>query len=407
MIQRLQKRFILISMSSLLLVLILIIGSMNVVNYYTMIKDADEILSILLSNKGVFPKGDKMGGPHHGLSPEAPYENRFFSVLINEEAGSVIYTDTSHISSINSKSAIELTETIMKKEKEKGFIHKFRYVKQKEDGVIIFIYLDCGRKLEMVQDVLFASLGISLIGYILVFLLVVIFSNRIVRPISESYEKQKRFITDAGHELKTPLTIIHADVDVLEMEIGENEWLQDIQKQTKRLTALTEELVLLARMEENDMSNQIIEFPLSDVVTETVCSFQGVAQAQKKEWNLKIQPMLTMRGNEKAIRQLITILLDNALKYSKDNSTISVSLEQKNKMLRLQVFNVTENFIAKESLPLLFERFYRTDSSHNSGTGGHGIGLSVARAIVNAYKGKIQAYSEDGYSLNIIVLLPI
>ncbi|MDD6812456.1 MAG: hybrid sensor histidine kinase/response regulator [Lachnospiraceae bacterium] len=206
---------------------------------------------------------------------------------------------------------------------------------------------------------------------------------------------------EAGHEIKTPLTIIKADTDVLEMEFGENEWMTDIQKQSKRLTDLTNDLVYLSRMEETDKSMQMIAFPLSDVVSETSASFQILAQTQGKLFQCNIQPMLSLTGNEKAIRQLVSLLLDNALKYSPDNGTISLTLERQNKNLQLSVWNTTTDYIPKDKLNLLFERFYRMDSSHNSKTGGYGIGLSIAQAIVAAHRGKIYAKTTDGYSLQI------
>ncbi|MDE6024159.1 MAG: HAMP domain-containing histidine kinase, partial [Lachnospiraceae bacterium] len=251
------------------------------------------------------------------------------------------------------------------------------------------------------------STGIALTGYALFFFVILFFSNKIIHPVTESYEKQKRFITDAGHEIKTPLTIIKADVDVLEMELGENEWLTDIQKQTKRLAALTNDLVYLSRMEEANDSMQMIEFPFSDVVSETTASFQALAQTQGKIFQCEIQPMLSLTGNEKAIYQLVNILLDNALKYSPNNGTVSLVLKKQSKTIQLSVFNTTENLIPKDKLNLLFERFYRIDSSHNSQTGGYGIGLSVAKAIVTAHNGKIQAKTEDGHSLQITATFPI
>ena len=254
---------------------------------------------------------------------------------------------------------------------------------------------------------MYISIGIALVGYALFFFVILFFSGRIIRPVQESYEKQKRFITDAGHEIKTPLTIIQADADVLEMDVGENEWLADIQKQAKRLSGLTNDLVYLSRMEEAQDTMQMIEFPFSDVVSEAAASFQSLAQTQGKTFLCEVPPMLSFTGNEKAIHQLVSLLLDNALKYSPDNGTVSLTVEKQNKALQLSVFNTTADFIAKEQLSLLFERFYRTDPSRNSQTGGYGIGLSVAKAIVSAHNGKIQAKTEDGYSLKVIVTLPI
>ena len=190
------------------------------------------------------------------------------------------------------------------------------------------------------------------------------------------------------------------------MELGENEWLSDIQKQANRLTSLTNDLVYLSRMEETNNSIQMIEFPLSDVVSETASSFQALAQTQGKLFQCNIQPMISFTGNEKALQQLTNILLDNALKYSPTGGTVSITLERQNKTIQLSVFNTTSTEIQKEQLPFLFERFYRLDPSRSSRTGGYGIGLSVAKAITEAHNGKIRAKTEDGHSIQLTVSLP-
>ena len=319
----------------------------------------------------------------------------------------MIQAETSRIVSVDTTQAIEYAKSLLSEGNRSGFADRFRFSVRTENNFTRITFLDCGRKLDAFQSFLLSSIGISLLGYLVVFALIAFFSNRIIRPISESYEKQKRFITDAGHEIKTPLTIINADADVLAIELGENEWLEDIQKQAKRLTALTNDLVMLSRMEEAENTMQMIEFPFSDVVSEAAASFQALAQTQGKDFQCRIQPMLTLRGNEKAIGQLVTILLDNALKYSPMNGTVSLTVEKQNRMLHLTVYNTTANEIKKESLPLLFDRFYRTDPSRNSQTGGYGIGLSVAQAIVTAHSGKIQASTDDGHSLQVTAISPL
>ena len=225
--------------------------------------------------------------------------------------------------------------------------------------------------------------------------------------MSESYEKQKSFITNAGHEIKTPLTVINADIDVLEMELEENEWLDDIKKQTKRLTDLTNQLVHLSRMEEANSSMPMSDFCISDMLEEITSSFQTLARTQNKKVTLQTQPALFLHGNEPSIQELFTILLDNSIKYSPDNTEISILLKQEGNFLKFCISNLTKDTITQEQLRQLFDRFYRTDSSRNSKTGGFGIGLSMAYAIVTAHKGKIKAESKHGDSLSILVELPL
>ena len=266
------------------------------------------------------------------------------------------------------------------------------------------IFLDYGREMSSFRRFLYTSAGVSLGGLLAVFLLLLFVSGKIVKPFAETYQKQKQFITDAGHELKTPLTIIDADAQVLEMDLGENEWLSDIQAQTKRLAQLTNSMLQLARMEEQPQVKKIA-FPLSDVVQETVETFGALAKTREKTLSIDIEPMLSLTGDEKAIRQLLSILLDNAVKYSDENGKISVSLKKYKNHIQISVYN-TAQAIDRESLPHLFDRFYRTDASRNSRTGGYGLGLSIASSIVAAHKGKIWVETADGKSLRITASFP-
>lgn len=415
MIRKVQKKFVLASMTAFLLVLAVIISAINIVNYNQVVREADSLLEILGDNQGTFPQlhdkerpdmDGRPGGLWNGLSPEIPYESRYFSVTLNVETGNVVQAETSRIISVDTAQAIEYAKEVFGENRSRGFVDDFRYVVEEENENARIIFLDCGRKIGSFYSFLLASIAISLAGYLVVFALIAYFSGRIIRPISESYEKQKQFITNAGHEIKTPLTIIHADVDVLEMEFGENEWLEDIQKQTGRLSELTRSLVYLARMEEEHSDAPMIEFPFSDVVGETAASFQALAQTQDKSFDCRVTPMLTLKGDERAIRQLVSVLLDNAVKYSPAGGAVALAAEKQNGGLLLSVRNTTEHEVPEDSLPRLFDRFYRVDPSRNSQTGGYGIGLSVAQAIVTAHGGKIKAVKDGPNALCITVWLP-
>lgn len=414
MIRKLKIKFIILSMTSLLVLLTLIVAGMNLINYNSVIGDADEVLSLLSQNRGTFPgftsnpgnsntpntgQGNRL--PQH-ISPELPYESRYFSILMNGN-GKTIYTDISRIASVDAESAAEYAQKAISDSDNCGFVGNFRYIRYSEGDTVRIIFLDCERRLDSFYTFLYTSIFIALAGLVIIFFPIFFFAGRIIRPISESYKKQKQFITDAGHEIKTPLTIINANVDILKMELGQNECLEDIQQQTNRLTSLTNDLVYLARMEESENSLQMIEFPISEIVSETAAPFRALAQSQKKDFVYSIQPMLSMNGNDKAIRQLVSVLMDNALKYSPPGGTISLEFAKQNRTLVLTVFNTTEAEVNKESLSHVFDRFYRADPSRNSETGGYGIGLSVAKAIVTAHNGKIHAWTQDEHSFGITV----
>jgi len=414
MIRKLRIKLIFASMLSLLLVLGVIFCTVGILNYTKIVADANSILTILRENDGSFPMGDHLQDDtdflddhpkgDHRFSAELPYESRYFSVFLSADGG-VISVNTGKIAAVDTTTAIDYAQSVVKDGDTQGFIKDYRYTVYTVGDEIHVIFLDYGREMGSFRTFLFTGIGVSLIGLLAVLLLLIFLSGRIVKPFSENYEKQKRFITDAGHELKTPLTIIDADTEVLEMDIGENEWLADIQMQTKRLAQLTNSLIQLSRMEEQPQIEKI-EFPISDVVEETVETFQALAKTQNKNLSSRIQPMLSMNGDEKAIRQLVTILMDNAIKYSDDGGRIEITLEKQKNSVQLCVFN-TARYISKEKLPLFFDRFYRADQSRNSKTGGYGLGLSIASAIVAVHRGKIGATTQDEKSLLITVTFPM
>ena len=194
---------------------------------------------------------------------------------------------------------------------------------------------------------------------------------------------------------------------MLETELeGENEWITDIRRQTQRLTELTAELIYLSRMEEEDRALTMERFSLSALTEETAQSFQALARAQGKDFTLSVAPGLELRGDEKAIAKLVSILLDNAMKYSTDKGRVELTLDRAGKNARLTVKNSAPP-MEKGNAERLFERFARADSSRNSETGGFGLGLAIAKAVTEAHKGKIRAESEDGHSLTVTAELPL
>lgn len=419
MLKTLRLKLIAATMFSLAVVLFLILGGVNLMSYQKVVTDADAILAVLGANDGSFPKREPPDGPQPvrpqgeaggrgqpGLSPETPYESRYFSVLVDGQ-GQVTQSDTGQVAAIDSADAEEYALAVWNSGRNSGFRGSYRYLCCQEEGGTRIIFLDCSRGLSGFANTLFASVALSLLGLGAVLVLLLILSRRIIRPMAESYAKQKRFITDAGHELKTPLTIISADTDLAEMECGENQWLADIRRQAQRLTGLTNDLIYLSRMEEEHPKLQPIEFPISDVVEEMVQSFLAPARQQGKELTGSIQPMLSYTGDEKAVRQLVSVLLDNALKYSPEGGRLSVRLEKRGRTLLLAVSNTTGQRMEREELEHLFDRFYRTDQSRSTQTGGYGLGLSIARSVAAAHRGKIRAESPDGSSLTISVTLPL
>lgn len=410
MIRKLRFKLILAAMLSLFLVLFAIMLIVSVISYRNIIRNADEVLSLLAENNGNFPD---MEDYYQDSSPsnsrldslELPYESRYFTVRLTED-GEVIRSDMGNIAAVDSETAAEFAQSVLDGRKTGGFIGDYRYMVSSGDSEITILFLDCGGDLSTWKTLVLTCSVVSAAGLAAVFLLLLFLSGRIVKPFAENHEKQRRFITDAGHELKTPLAIISADMEILEADFGENEWISDVQAQTKRLTELTNNLITLSRMDEETAGLTRTEVPLSELAEEAIRSFRGPARTQEKILCEEIEPGITLSGDEKALRQLISVLLDNAMKYSDPGGRITITLDRQKNQIRLRVYNTTE-FISREHLKHLFDRFYRTDQSRNSETGGYGLGLSIAAAAVSSHKGKISASTEDEKSLLITVLLPV
>ena len=437
MLKTLRRKFIVSAMAAFTVVLILILAVINTMNYFgiraTLITRLDMVCSVieergelhldempeLLPDEDAPPiedenggqtsadtrRGNKFGffGIGKALSKEAEFDSRFFTVTLTSD-GEVTDVYTGRIAAVDEKTAAELAQEAADKGKTKGMTGEYLYKAAVcENGGLKYTFLDCSRELDAFSSFLTASALTALGGLTAVFVLLTLFSGAMIRPMAESYEKQKRFITDASHELKTPLAVINAANEVTEMESGETEWTRSISKQISRLTLLTDKLVMLSRMDEESYKPTTARFDLSAAVLETAQSFEAVAQHKNKRYEIDVEPGVSYDGDENALRQLVSLLVDNAMKYSDEGGHIGVSLKRgKNTVLR--VTNTVDE-IKKGNNEVLFERFYRADSSRNSSTGGHGIGLSVAKAIVLAHKGKITAISPDGRSLVITATL--
>ena len=233
MIRKLRVKFILVSMFSMLLVLSVILGIVNVLNYEEIVRDADGVLALLNDHAGELPVPvqaiDWRSAGDRYKSPELPYEIRFFSAVL-DDGGTVrnIYND--QIFAVDEAKVAQYAAEAFSSGETGGFVEDYRFARYAVDDGVLLTFLDCGRMLAGFRSVLIYSVGIAAAGMAAVFVLVWLLSGRMIRPIAESYRKQRRFITDAGHEIKTPITIIDADLEILRMETGDNEWVQDIRR---------------------------------------------------------------------------------------------------------------------------------------------------------------------------------
>ncbi|MBP5254131.1 MAG: HAMP domain-containing histidine kinase [Lachnospiraceae bacterium] len=433
MIRKLRRQFITITMLALLAVLVLIIGIAAVMNYRALVAEAEETIDMLSSSY----RGDS-GSPADGadassaspgsgwrennegpggfgriggrISEELPYRSRYFTVTLDREM-QVRSIDLEHIVSVTEAEASEMALSVMQDSRDAGFSDAYRYrVFALAPSGYRVLFLDRSPELSTFARDLLTSILVALAGLLAVFLLVFLISGRVVQPLAESYEKQKMFITNAGHELKTPLAIINADADVLEMGLdGENEFLQDIRKQTGRMAALTDELVTLARMDEQKEEKPGTEqVDLSSLLSEAAESYRGIAASKGIHWSEDVAENVEVRGDGKTLARLCGILLDNAFKYTGEGGRIGLALAKSGRQAVLTVTNTCAEPVSREACAHLFERFYRTETSRGSGKSGFGLGLAIAEAIVRAHRGRISAVPEEnGQALRMTVQLPL
>ena len=425
MFNKLRRKFVLIVVLSLFTVELVIIGIISGINFYNLNERADALLQMISDGGGKFDTehlkryespdsapGDDSSRPEppevekrkRNLSNligagdvdiETRYATRYFYVRTDLE-NKIKIINTSHIAALSSKESRAFAAEILESGKETGYIDGYKFLVTTSDKDKLVVVIDFNSDINTATNFFLISCLVGFSSLIVVTVLVALLSKRAIKPMVENMERQKRFITDAGHEIKTPLAIISANTEVIEMLEGENEWTQSIRHQTKRLSELVQMLLKLAKMEDEVRQEMVItEFNISDAVIDVAEPFITLAKSKNKDLTLDVAEGLMFTGDEAQIRELTSILTENAVKYAEENTTIKVSLSRQGKETRLSVFNKGEP-IAEESLPKLFDRFYREDSSRTRETGGSGIGLSIAKAIVTSHKGDITAKNTDG-----------
>lgn len=405
--RRLRRKFILVAMGAVTVVLMLIIAGINIVNYSHVCKMADARLDYILAGKDGIDWGDESKAEpangkdagdsqagvrirhFEGMTAESPFDTRYFTVTI--DAGQVADVNTARIAAVGAKRAASIAARLHAKGWTSGFSGNYRYTTDVQDDEITYVFVDCSRELASFHSFLSASVAISCIGWLAVLAIVAGASGAVIRPMVESYSKQKRFITDASHEIKTPLAVIDAANEVQEIESGESEWTQSIHEQVARLTALTERLVFLARMDEGSAGFTMATIDLSEAVDTAATPFESVAVSRGKRLSTSIACGVRAHADAAAVAQVVELLLDNATRYASEGSVIELSLRA---VSRVQGKGATELVVsnAVDELPegdldRLFDRFYRADVSRSSKTGGSGVGLSVVRAIAEAHGG--------------------
>ncbi|WP_337798821.1 HAMP domain-containing sensor histidine kinase [Acidaminococcus timonensis] len=411
-IHRLRRKFLFLAFIAVVLILAGALGLINTITYMKMRGEVDTLLDVIVQNDGVLPGHQPGTSAQSWLSdpewyndtPEFAHQTRYFSVVLDEK-GKIQRLNLSNISAFTELQALEIASRLaetdasqpvrgMFKNKRASYAYE---VSGRDAGGKLVVVMDCTRDVGAVEAFSRYSLRFGLVCVILYLLVLGFLSNYAIRPFVENMESQKRFITNAGHELKTPVAIISANAEALELISGKSQWTDNILVQVKRVTRLINELIMLARMgEKNQKQLKLEPVDVSRCFTDAVHSFAPLVENEKKKLESQIPEGIEAESDPKYLYEIFTIFMDNAAKYCDDGGTIRAVLEPHGKKgFRALVSNDYKNG-AGQDYTHFFERFYRGDESHNSQKAGYGIGLSMAQEATRLLGGKIQVEYRDG-----------
>ncbi|MDN5268826.1 sensor histidine kinase [Streptococcus vestibularis] len=407
MFRRLRLQFIMITSLAILFILIFTVGIINTVRSFQTEQEISKVLNTLTENNGSFGKIKKI---ETNQGREIPSDSfRFFSLTLSDDK--VVSQDTSHTSLINDEEAARYALTVSRLTNNLGTIREkninlsYQVSKVSKDKILV-VFLDTSSYYNSSQALFSLSILLSLFAFIFFVVIVSALSGIVIRPFIRNYEKQRRFITNAGHELKTPLAIISANTELQELMTGENEWTKSTNDQVARLTNLVNSLVALSRLEEQpDMVLQDVDF--SYITEDAAEDFKGPVVRDGKSFVMDIAPDIHVKAEEKSLFELVTLLVDNANNYCDPEGSVTVRLRQigrTRKRARLEVSNTYKE--GKEvDYSKFFERFYRIDESRNNKEhSGFGIGLSMAQSMVKLFKGRIfTSYKNDTITFTVIL----
>ena len=407
MLRRLRWRFIGVAALSLTAVLLTLTVGINLFFRIQNDKNEDAMLRLIAEQRGSIPAytgSDDFqldGGPT--LTAETPFDTRYFTAWVDAD-GQIIQAQMEHIRAVAGDEVKKYVSRAAAKGKTFGYVGQYRFYRCTDYEQTLYVFLDCFRAQAMSGRLLRSSAAISLVILFGAMVLVYLFSGRAIAPAVKSVERQQRFITDASHEIKTPVTVIGSYASLMLMDDPDNEWARTIEKETGRLSALVTDLVKLSRWDEEGARVSKERFSLSEALWDLLPTYEKLAAADGHAVETDIAEDVSVEGDEGAIQNAISVLLENAVKYAVPGSAITVTLEKKRRGAQLRVTNGCD-LPAGLDPERLFDRFYRADGSRNRTTGGSGVGLSLARAIVEAYRGSVRAV-RDGENITFIMELP-
>lgn len=403
--RRLKRRFITIAMISFLAVITFVVAALNIVVSINFQNALDETITLLAENNGTFPMftpPDETEEPEFSLLSftfEYRKANRFFVVFYDQDK-TYVSTNLDHMMQMDEEDAVLYGNEILSLSDTHNTYESYRYqVVETEDGYMV-IMVDGSLFEYSKQSFLFISILIALISSIIVLIVVSILSEKAIQPIILSHERQKQFITDVSHELKTPLTIISAQTDLILIDDQKNEWAQGIKKQTHRLTELTEQLIDMSKLDELIIPNIRENIHLSELISDIWNQYIPMFQTRNIRYHDVIGSNIHFNGDTKAIKTLMLILLDNALKYVDEQGQVNLYLK-KGKSIEIILENSFYNIDLIDTQKI-FDRFYRGDPSRTA-QGSYGLGLSIAKKIVELHEGHITAMNQQQRAIRFII----
>ena len=413
MIKQLQRKFILSAMLAISILLLVVLGGINIFNTVSIKKQTDKLLTTLaqVENSAITLMLPQVRDSWDFFSEVVTQDDTLgaiYFVVREDNKGFIRTVDTTHISSISVQEAGEYMKLAKRDGNEQGNVGRFKYMSVQTVGNLgkTYIFLDVTKQVSSIWRVLFLSVGIGVLCWGAMFLLIVLLSKKAIKPIAANIEKQKQFVTDAGHELKTPLAIIMANTDAMELCYGENKYSKNIRSQIFRLKDLTQDLLSLAKMEESPQTKIKERFSMTSLVEETVGFFLENIAKKQIVLRTNFQPDVMIQSNREQVARLVSILMDNASCYTQNGGYIEATLIQTGKEAIFLVSNTAEN-LENLQVDKVFDRFYRGDDARTQKSGGSGIGLSAAHAIVQALKGAISVRVENKERIHFTVKLPV
>ena len=404
MFRKLRVRFILIASVAVTGILFFLVGALNSVRFLQTTGEIQAVLNILSDNQGEFPsvQATAQALDNDRISIDTIYQYRYFSAVFNED-GTVYSSNLNNISNLSQEQALKSAKSVVKQHRKNGIFtiggqyYSYQVTRDSRTKRYLAVVLDSTKYLEDRNDFLWVSIRSALYSVIFFIVVISVVSSWAIRPYVRNYEKQKRFITNAGHELKTPLAIISANTELQELMTGENEWIESTKDQVNRLSNLINQMVSLARLEEQpDIA--LVDVDFSSLVQKAAQDFKSVAEKAGKDYHIRVQDGIHVKASQDELYELVSILIDNACKYCDEDGQIFVTLTKAKRRKRARLI-VSNSYADGKNVDYsrFFDRFYREDESHNHKQAGYGIGLSMAESLVNLFKGKIAASYKKGF----------